>query len=203
MPNQTETFTSSREGCSPARGRLGGRERGTATTILLAALLVFTPGCATEPVDDPVDQAPEPIGDELISRVGQGWTAEFHCSNSHLYRDGRRVQNLCFSYDGTFSHENRGTLTPETSANLDAELAAADFDDRTPVNYMGFCDNPDLFGTVTMWAGERGITFEPACLFEGIVPLYAAVETIEEELWSCGEASYDKLESIEPGCQSI
>ncbi|PRP96031.1 hypothetical protein [Enhygromyxa salina] len=201
MPNQTETFTSSREGCSPARGRLGGRERGTATTILLAALLVFTPGCATEPVDDPVDQAREPIGNELISYSGT-W-AYYTCAASHFYREGRQVQQLCFFHDGRFSFENRGTLTPEASVALDVELVTADFDDRTPVNYLGFCGAPDAGGIVTMWAGERSIEFAPFCLFEGIVPLYEAITAIQEELWDCGQAKPDKLESIQPGCRLL
>jgi hypothetical protein len=177
------------------------------TEVLLAALLVLTVGCETAPADDPPDQAPDPIGDELI-RWDLGEVGLFGgpstCATAFFYREGRQVQQLCFFSDGLFSYENRGTLTPGASAALDVELAAADFDDRTPVNYMGFCGNPDARATVTMWADDQSIEFRYACLFEGIVPLYEAIYAIQTELWYCGEDSPpDKLESIEPGCRWI
>ncbi|KIG18906.1 hypothetical protein DB30_07242 [Enhygromyxa salina] len=81
-------------------------------------------------------------------------------------------------------------------------MATADFDDRTPVNYMGSCGAPDAGGTVTLWAGERSIELALFCLFEGIVPLYEAITAVQNELWGCGEGWPDKLESIEPGCRS-
>jgi hypothetical protein len=174
------------------------------TEILLAALIVLTVGCETAPADDPPDQAPDPIGDELIRWEGAGksFDGPSTCANSHFYRDGRLVQQLCFFSDGRFSYENRGTLTPHASVALDAELEAADFDDRTPVNYLGFCGNIDASGTLTMWAGERSISFEPNCLFEGIVPLYEVIYAMWNELWGC-EDWPETLESIEPGCRWI
>lgn len=170
------------------------------TEILLTVILLTT-GCPAASLDDqPVEQAPDPIGDELMR--SEGTWAWPECARPHLYREGRLVQRQCFDPDGLFSWENLGMLTPETAAALDAELAAADFDDLEPVNYMGLCNNPDAHGTVTMWAGERSIEFAPFCLFEGMVPLYEAVEAIKTALSNCDTSWLSELESVEPGCRS-
>src|SRR5690554_3856812 len=114
------------------------REALNKTKILLLLTLLVIGACA-DPKDrdpDPAEQAPDPIGPELINLVG-GWN---YCSSgAHLYREGRALQFQCFDGEGVFVYENRGTLTPEAAATLDAELMAADLNDTEPVNYLGSC----------------------------------------------------------------
>lgn len=167
------------------------------TNLLL--LLALIGGCAT-PKDDPPEQAPKPIGPPLWSFLG----GRPPCNGgSTLYREGRQIQIQCFEWGGTFVYDNRGTLTPEASTMLDAEIAAADLDDTEPVNHMGSCGAFDSIGTETLWIGEQSISFETSCLIRGIVPLYEIVHTIAAEIDTCNPLDHDLLESIEPGCQVV
>src|SRR5690349_13315248 len=133
----------------------------------LVMMLALVTGCPTPPDPDPVEPAPDPIGDELLRYEGT-WAVQT-CASSHLYREGRQVQLQCFNADDSFSFENRGTLTVEWAAALDAAIASADLDNTEPVNYMLGCGAPDSGGTVTLWAGERSVSFAPDCLTTGIV----------------------------------
>lgn len=170
---------------------------------LLLLLVLFVGACAS-PADDgaaeqgPDPSAPEPIGPALI-RLEVGTVAP--CSSRILYRQGPELQSQCFDEDGEFSYENRGTLTPETAATLDVELAAADLGDTEPVSYQGSCGLPDSFGTETLWIGDQSISFELNCLIRGIVPLYEHVDAIWTALRHCGQVNGELLESVEPGCQ--
>jgi hypothetical protein len=167
------------------------------TNLLL--ILALLGACAT-PKDDPPEQAPEPIGPPLKSIGG----TRPPCNGGYnLYRQGRQIQIQCFEWGGTFVYDNRGTLTPEASTMLDAEIAAADLDDTEPVNWMGGCGAFDAVGTETLWVGEQSISFEPGCLIHGIVPLYEYVYSIEIEFEQCNPVVLDLLESIEPGCQIL
>jgi hypothetical protein len=166
------------------------------TLAIVLALLVA--GCPAPSEPEPMEGDPDPIGDELL-RFDGTWAAS-DCARSHLYREGRSVQQQCFDADDAFSWENRGTLTVEAAAALDAAIASADLDDTDPINYMGLCGAPDAYGTVTLWAGERSVSFEPFCLTMGIVELYEQVTAINTELWNCAEP-FTMLESVEPGCR--
>ncbi|PRP94044.1 hypothetical protein ENSA5_41560 [Enhygromyxa salina] len=165
----------------------------------LLAITLMIAACPAPPDEDPTPQRPDPIGDELL-RIEGTWASPA-CARSHLYRDGREVQYQCLDVDGVFSWENRGTLTPESAAALDTELATADLDDTVPVNYMGLCEAADASGTVTMWVGEDSVSFAPFCLFEGIVSVFEEIWAIETDLAGCQEP-FSKLESVEPGCRA-
>jgi hypothetical protein len=168
-------------------------------TEFLVVFALFVAGCPVSPEPEPAEQTPEPIGNELLRFEGT-WAIPA-CASSNLYREGRAVQHQCFDVDGVFSWENRGTLTVEAAAALDAVIASADVDDTEPVNYMGFCGAADAHGTVTMWVGERSVSFEPFCLTAGIVALYEQVSTIDTEVAGC-EKPFQMLESVEPGCRA-
>jgi hypothetical protein len=165
--------------------------------LLVLALSLVAGGCAV--VEEVPRMTPDPIGDELLRIVG-AWS---NCSGGvHLYREGRQIQSQCFDSNDEFVYENRATLTPDAEAALDAEIAAADLTDTTPVNYKGFCGVADAVGTVTLWVDEQTISFDQNCLIEGIVPLYEHVEAIWSELSECGEEFPELLDSIEPGCRA-
>ncbi len=167
-------------------------------TEFLTIVLVLVAGCPEPTEPDPVEQAPDPIGDELLRYEGT-WAVST-CARSHLYREGRQVQLQCFDAQDGFTFENRGTLTVEWAAALDAASANADLDATEPVNYMGFCGAPDSHGTVTLWAGERSVSFEPSCLTTGIVELFERANAIHVDLSGCDEP-LTTLESLEPGCR--
>jgi hypothetical protein len=161
--------------------------------------LALSLACAAAPEDVP-PTAPEAIGDELM-RVEGTWAIST-CARSHLYRQRREVQHQCFDANGQFAWENRGTLTADASAKLDAALAEADLSATEPVDYAGSCDAPDARGTITMWVGEQAVSFAPFCLFEGIVVLYEQVQAIRLELLDCDELLFEQLESVAPECRS-
>lgn len=165
--------------------------------IIFLALLCASCSAASEP--DPAEQAPDPIGDELLRTEGT-WALPA-CATSHLYRDDLQLQYQCFDTDSGFSWENRGTLTTAAATALDDAIAAADTTDTTPVNYMGICNAPDSGGTLTMWVGDRNVSFPPFCLTTGTVALYEQVSAIETELAGC-EPPLTAFESIEPGCRA-
>ena len=167
-------------------------------TNILLALVLLTAACPTVE-DEPSITTPDPIGDELLRFTGT-WST---CSGgAHLYREGREIQTQCFDSNDDFVYENRATLTADAAADLDAQIAAADPTNTTPINYMGFCGAPDSIGTVTLWIEDQSLVFDQSCLIEGIVPLYATIESIWTELSECGEGFPDRLASIEPGCRS-
>lgn len=160
---------------------------------MLVALLGLA--CSDPAPPDPV--APDPIGDELL-RVEDTW-AWPPCSSSRLVRSARQIQYQCFDEHGVFSWDNRGTLSAEASEQLDAQLAAAAPEDDEPVNYMGLCDSPDAFGTITLWVDERALSFAPFCLTQGVLPLYEQLWAIQTDISNCQEP-FTTLESIEAGC---
>lgn len=172
-------------------------------TDSLSFLFVLTLACSSPKDDDqPILEAPDPIGPELLSFQG-GRDHPLTCGGGyHLYREGREIQSQCFSGDGTFKYEDRGTLTVQAAEKLDAEIAAADLNETEPVNYLGSCGSPDSVGIFTLWVGDESIQFEPNCLIRGIVSLYEHVDAIARELGACGEGWPELLESIEPGCRS-
>lgn len=169
------------------------------TLLALAPVIMILTGCP-EPEPEPQQPAaPEPIGPELM-RIEGTW-AWPTCASSHLYRDGRLLQRQCFDRDEVFSWENRGMLTPEAAAALDVELATAELDDRTPVNYHGLCDNLDTSGTITIWFDAGELSFAPFCLYEGILDAFELVDAIGLDIAECRVPS-QWLESYEPGCRA-
>ncbi len=168
------------------------------TIAITLALLVGA--CTSVDEQDDAAQAPEPIGAELLrSESVFGIEA---CNRSHLYRDGRRLQYQCFTLAGEFSWENRGTLSPEGAAALDAELAAADLDDTEPGDYMGLCNGSESgAATWTLTVGERSVSYPPSCPTEGLEPLNELLWTLTDDLVDCWAHGLDLLESIDPGCR--
>src|SRR5690606_13161749 len=78
--------------------------------ILLPICVALLTSCAPPDPDQPPDP-PDAIGDELM-----GFTTALgfpNCTVGHMYRDHELVQFQCFSTDGTYSHENRGTLSDQ------------------------------------------------------------------------------------------
>lgn len=173
------------------------------TLTLLTLACALTTGCPIVDDDDPESPAaPDPIGAELLhwgpGRPIPGFEA---CSRSYLYRDGRALALQCFTREGEFSYENRGTLSPAGAAALDAEFAAADLDNAEPGDFMGFCGNPDSLGAIlTVWVGDQSITYDPFCPIQGIESLNALLWTLDGDISDCEEL--DWLESVEPGCRA-
>ena len=168
-------------------------------TEFLPIPLLLCIACSTPPTEDPLEQAPAPIGPELLHSEGT-WALP-GCASVRLYRLGRELQYQCFDYEGSFSWENRGTLSPEASDTLDMAIAAADSNATEPVNYMGLCGNPDGGGTLTLWVEDQSLSFAPWCLFEGILPLYEEVLALWSDVANCDEP-FARLESVEPGCRA-
>jgi hypothetical protein len=166
--------------------------------ILLISIALA--GACVMPEDAP-PMAPEPIGDELLSFTAM--TDFLGCGEAHLYRTQRSLQLQCFSTTRqAFSWENRGTLSIEGEAALDAALAAADFDNTEPAPDDGLCKgNPEAeSASMTLWVGGRSFTYSPACPTMGIVELHEVAETLVGDIGSCEEL--DLLDSVEPGCRA-
>jgi hypothetical protein len=165
--------------------------------ILLISIALAS-ACVTPEDEPPI--APEPIGAELLSFT----TAPdfIGCGEAHLYRAQRSVQFQCFATSGPFSWENRGTLSIEGEAALDAALAAADFDNTEPAPDDGLCKgNPDAnSSTMTLWVGEESFTYTPACPTVGIAELHEVAETLVGDIGDCEELVL--LDSVEPGCRA-
>lgn len=148
--------------------------------------------------------APEPIGPELLSFTT---LPDFiGCGEAHIYRAQQSVQYQCFAAkDGTFSWENRGTLSVEGEAALDAALAAADFNNTELAPDDGLCKgNPDAeSSTMTLWVGEDSFTYTPACPTMGIAELHEVAELLVGDISECTEpgTTLDLLKSVEPGCR--
>lgn len=168
-------------------------------TAILPTLALLLSSCTGVADEDLAPLPPDPIGGELL-RVEGTW-AGGACARSHLYREGRALQYQCFDAEGVFSWENRATLTAAAVLGLDAALAAADLDDRQPVNHRGLCGASDAQGIVSMWIGERQVSFAPFCLFAGIVDLYEEVSASKADIAGC-QAPFMRLASLEPGCRA-
>jgi hypothetical protein len=168
-----------------------------AKILLISTLLL----AACVPPEDEPSRAPEPIGPELLSFTAQ--TDFLGCGEAHLYRAQRSVQFQCFSSTrDAFSWENRGTLSAEGEAALDAALAAADFDNTEPAPDDGLCKgNPDAeSASMTLWVGDRSFTYTPACPTMGIAELHEIAETLTGDISECIEL--DLLNLVEPGCRA-
>jgi hypothetical protein len=169
-----------------------------AEILLISIALV----AACVPPEDDAPMAPEPIGAELLSFTV---LPDFlGCGEAHLYRAQRSIQFQCFRYDGPFSWENRGTLSAEGEAELDAALAAADFDNTEPAPDDGLCGSPETeSSTVTLWVGERSFSYHPACPTQGIAALHEVTQMLIQDISECTEpgTELDLLDSVEPGCR--
>lgn len=169
-----------------------------AETLLLLLCVALLSACAPPDPDQPLPP-PDPIGDELMS-----FTTAFgfpNCSLAHMYRDHERVQFQCFATDGTFSYENRGTLSDQGQADLDAALAAADLSNTTPVD-MPSCHEPEAnAATVTLWVDGQSISYMGLCPPQGVLELHDATNVLTEDMFDCMEYELDMLESVEPGCR--
>jgi hypothetical protein len=166
-----------------------------AESLLIA--IVLASACVTP--EDETPAAPEPIGAELLSFT----TAPdfIGCGEAHLYRAQRSVQFQCFATSGPFSWENRGTLSIEGEAALDAALAVTDFDNTEPAPDDGLCGNPDTkSSTTTLWVGDRSFTYHPACPTMGIAELHEVAQTLLGDISECDEL--DLLDSVDPGCRA-
>jgi hypothetical protein len=165
---------------------------------ILLISIALTGACVPPEAEPPA--APEPIGNELLSFT----TAPdfIGCGEAHLYRAQRSVQFQCFATkDGTFSWENRGTLSVDGAAALDAALEVTDFDNTEPAPDDGLCKgNPDAeSATTTLWVGDRSFTYHPACPTIGIAELHEVTQTLVGDISECTEL--DLLDSVEPGCR--
>ncbi|HLT37857.1 MAG TPA: hypothetical protein VK034_16310 [Enhygromyxa sp.] len=162
----------------------------------LLALLVLLTAC---PAPGEPPPAPDPIGDELL-RTESVFGLEA-CRRAHLYRNGRSLQYQCFTLDGSFSWENRGTLSPDGAAALDAELASADFDDTEPGDFMGLCQSAEAdAATLTVWIGERSVSYSPLCPTKGLESLNELLWMLRGDISECEQL--ELLDSVEPGCRA-
>jgi hypothetical protein len=164
---------------------------------ILLISIALTSAC--EPPEDEPPMAPEPIGPKLLSYsvpdVGLP-----DCVDATLYRSQRSVQLHCFKRDGTFSWENRGTLSLEGEAALDAAIAVTDFDNTEPAPDDGWCGNPDADAvSMTLWVGDRSFTYKASCPTMGIAELHEVASTIVVDIGECEQL--DLLDSVEPGCR--
>jgi hypothetical protein len=172
-----------------------------AESLLISISLISA--CVT-PEDEP-PMAPEPIGSELLGFTTPA-TGLNGCVEAHLYRAQRAVQFQCFDPNGTFSWENRGTLSVEGEAALDAAIAVTDFDNTEPAPDYGSCKgDPDAISvSMTVWVGEASFTYHPACPTVGVAELNEVAETLIADISDCNEpgTTLDLLDSVEPGCRS-
>ncbi len=155
---------------------------------------VITLGACT-PADPP--GPPEPIGEALLSfTTALGVPG---CAEAHLFRDRELVQYQCFAVDGSFAWENRGTLSDQGFATLEAALAAADPSDTAPSGAPS-CDEPESeSASITLWVGPRSVSYPPGCPTEGIAALHEVAMTLLGDIGDCDEL--DMLESVDDGCR--
>lgn len=171
-----------------------------------AEVLIFVALATTcVPSEDAPPTPPEPIGPELLSFTSS--PDSLGCGEAHLYRAGRSIQFQCFSITrGTFSWENRGTLSADGQAALDAAFASADFDNTEPAPDDGLCKgNPDAkSSSTTLWVGDQSFTYHSACPTLGVQDLHEVTQTLIEDISECTEpgAELDLLDSVEPGCRT-
>lgn len=160
-------------------------------------LILLLGGCPVAEPNEPT--APAPIGDELLSTESVAGLKD--CQRAHLYRDGRSLQYQCFTLDGAFSWENRGTLSPEGAEDLDAELADADLDNTAPGDFMGLCGSAESGAvTLTVWFPERSLSYSPLCPTQGVEALNELLWTLRGDISEC--ELLDLLTSVEPGCRA-
>lgn len=167
--------------------------------LLLSAVLLAACG---EPESDEPPAAPEPIGPELMS-FNIVFGSFIGCSQVNLYRASRALQYQCFTSDGGFSWENRGTLSADGLVLLDAELAAADFSNTAPgEDKHGLCKggSESNASTTILWVGDESFSYESACPTAGIQGLHDVLQIIVDDIGDCMEL--DLLESVEPGCRA-
>jgi hypothetical protein len=170
--------------------------------VIIISMALIT---ACMPAEENPPMAPEPIGPELLSFTAQ--TDFLACGEAHLYRAQRLVQFQCFSTTlDAFSWENRGTLSDEGAAALDAALASADFDNTEPAPDDGLCKgNPDAHSASrTLWVGDRSFTYSPSCPTVGVAELDEVADTLIGDISECMEpgTELDLLDSVEPGCRA-
>lgn len=167
------------------------------TEVLLLICIALLTACAPPEPDQPPDP-PDPIGDQLLrTTTAIGFPA---CSVGHLYRNREQVQYQCFDKDGVLRYENRGTLSDQGQADLDAALAAADPTNTTPTNIDGFCTAPDSdISWITLWVGSHSVDYPVGCPPEGLLHLHETVLTLSDDIGDC--IDLDMLESVEPGCR--
>jgi hypothetical protein len=152
------------------------------------------------PEDEPPPRAPEPIGAELVSFTTPALGLN-ECVEAHLYRVQRVIQFQCFDPNGTFSYENRGTLSVEGEAALDAAIAVTDFDNIEPAPNNGWCGNPGAEAvSQTLWVEGRSFTYEDSCPTMGIAELAKVIDTLIGDIGDCEELVL--LDSVEPGCRA-
>ncbi len=163
--------------------------------ILLSMCVVVLGSCVAEQPAGP----PEPIGEELMSfTTALGVPG---CVEAHLYRAREAVQYQCFATDGTFSWENRGTLSEQGRAALETALAGADPTNTTPSDAEGFCDGPESeSATVTLWVDSRSVSYPPGCPPEGIEALHEVAMSLLGDIGDCIEL--DVLDSVDDGCRA-
>jgi hypothetical protein len=157
-----------------------------AESLLISIALASA--CVT-PEDEPLPVAPEPIGAELMS-----FTTPAIGLNEC-------VQFQCFDPNGTFSYENRGTLSDEGEAALDAAIAVTDFDNTERAPDDGWCGNPDADRvSKTLWVEDRSFTYKASCPTMGIAELDNVTDTLIGDIGDCEELVL--LDSVEPGCRA-
>ena len=170
--------------------------------ILLTCITIALAGACETPEAEP-PAAPEPIGPELLSFTAT--TDDLGCGEAHLYRAQRLIQFQCFSTRrNAFSYENRGTLSVEGEAALDAALASADLDNTEPAPDDGLCKSAEAkSSSTTLWVDDQSFTYYSACPTMGILELHEVAETLIADISDCNEPGtvLDLLESIEPGCR--
>jgi hypothetical protein len=168
-----------------------------AESLLISIALASA--CVT-PEDEPLPVAPEPIGAELMSFTTPAIGLN-ECVEAHLYRAQRVIQFQCFDPNGTFSYENRGTLSDEGEAALDAAIAVTDFDNTERAPDDGWCGNPDADRvSKTLWVEDRSFTYKASCPTMGIAELDNVTDTLIGDIGDCEELVL--LDSVEPGCRA-
>lgn len=111
------------------------------------------------------------------------------------------MQYQCFATDGSFSWENRGTLSPDGEAALEAAVAAVDLTNTSPGDDDGLCNGPESgSATMTLWVGEHSVSYSPVCPTEGIQVLHDLAKMLLGDIADCIEL--DLLESVEPECRA-
>lgn len=142
-------------------------------------------------------EAPPTIGPRVYAVEG-AWA---WCSKFYLYRQGLGLQFHCFDAKGRYVGENRGRLSSEAAAELDARISVADPEDRTVVDPNGWCGNPDAVGTVSVRIGDAIVSFDQRCPYAGVFEVNEALAGMLAELSECGLGDgFVWLESVVPSC---
>lgn len=162
------------------------------TPLCLSLLLLGSCVPPQEPVGPP-----DPIGDEVLSFITALGVPG--CAEGHLYRLREDVQYQCFTTEGVFSWENRGTLTMQGQMDLDAALDTADISDTTPGDGWA-CNSSEIGSAITtLWVGSESVSYSAGCPFQGVKTLDELATTLLGDISDCIEL--DMLESVEDGCR--